>query len=110
MDDSDKNLLDFFSANYKPGLIGLVGTKDAIGLAIREAQSLVSSDRKPSLWSHCFILGDLRLDIRGSGVRDCYKQAGRDFLAKEISVSNTTPEDIARAGVNARVIKINRKS
>jgi hypothetical protein len=213
MGDLDKNLLDFFSANYKPGLIGLVGTKDATGLAVREAQSLITSDHKPSLWSHCFILGDLRLDMRGSGgtmtkspyifesdlkvklfkpqvrngaqenwigkwcvkkvehaavidfglsdserdnilanalqlvdeqvlypiqellgtwlaiitgkqwlpnplgdpnhamycsafVRYCYKQAGKDFPGAEISVSNTTPEDIARAGIEAGVIRI----
>ncbi len=217
MDDLNKNLLNFFSVNYKPGLIGLVGTNDAIGLAIREAQSLITKDRKPSLWSHCFILGDLRLDMRGSEgtttrspyifesdlkvklfkpqvrngaqenwigkwcvekvehaaiidfglsdserdnilanalqlvdeqvlypiqellgtwlaiiagkqwlpnplddpnhamycsafVRYCYKQAGKDFLGTKIDVSNTTPEDIARAGIEAGVIRINQKS
>lgn len=61
------DLLKFFTDNYTPGAIGLVGTKDAIGLAIREAQSLITKDHKPSLWSHCFILGDLRLDRRGPG-------------------------------------------
>src|SRR4030042_4412618 len=67
MNDLNEKLLDFFSVNHKSGLIGLVGTNDAIGLAIREAQSLITKDGKPSLWSHCFILGDLRLDLRGSG-------------------------------------------
>ena len=61
----NQQLLDFFTANHKPGLIALVGTNDAIGLAIREAQSLITKDGKPSLWSHCFILGDLRFDRRG---------------------------------------------
>jgi len=205
-------ILDFFSKNYKAGLIGLVGTNDVIGMAIREAQSLITKDGKPSLWSHCFILGDLRLDRRGPGntksrspyifesdlkvnlfkpqlrngaqenwigkwcregvenaavidfglsdnekdnalatalqlvdeqvlypiqellgtwlaiitkkqwllnplndphamycsafVRHCYKEAGKDFLGHEISISNTTPEDIARAGIEAGAIKI----
>jgi hypothetical protein len=67
MDDINKDLFNFFSSNFKPGLIALVGTNDFIGLAIREAQSLITKDKKPSLWSHCFILGDLRLDRRGSG-------------------------------------------
>ena len=39
-------------------------------------------------------------------VRYCYKQAGKDFLGTEIDVSNTTPEDIARAGIEAGVIRI----
>jgi hypothetical protein len=207
METLNMKLLDFFSSNYKPGLIGLVGTKDAIGIAIREAQSLITKDGKPSLWSHCFILNNLRLDRRGPGgtktkspyifesdlkvklfkpqvrngaqenwigkwyvekvenaaiidfglsdderdnilatalqlvdeqvlypiqellgtwwaiitgkqwlpnplndphamycsafVRYCYKEAGKDFLGAEISVSNTTPEDIARVGIKS---------
>jgi uncharacterized protein YfaT (DUF1175 family) len=40
-----------------------------------------------------------------SFVRYCYKEAGRDFLDHEISVSNTTPEDIARDGINEEVVK-----
>jgi hypothetical protein len=207
METLNMKLLDFFSVNYKPGLIGLVGTKDAIGIAIREAQSLITKDGNPSLWSHCFILNNLRLDRRGPGgtrtrspyifesdlklkifkpqvrngaqenwigkwcvkkvenaaiidfglsdeerdnilatalqlvdeqvlypiqellgtwwaiitgkqwlpnplnnphamycsafVRYCYKEAGKDFLGAEISVSNTTPEDIARVGIKS---------
>ena len=206
------NLLEFFTNHYKPGTIGLVGTKDVIGLAIREAQRNVTTDAKASLWSHCFIFGELRLDRRGFGgalskspyifesdlhvnllkpqlrngaqenwigkwcketvenaavidfglsevvkdnvlatalqlvdeqvlypiqellgtwlimitkkqwipnpfddphamycsafVRYCYKEAGRDFLGKEISISNTTPEDIAQAGIKAGKIAI----
>jgi hypothetical protein len=32
-------------------------------------------------------------------VRHCYKEAGVDFLGPEVSVSNTTPEHIAQAGI-----------
>jgi len=39
-------------------------------------------------------------------VRYCYREAGRDFLGSEISVSNTTPEDIAQAGIKTGAIKI----
>lgn len=66
MSEINKKLLDFAYKNYKPGIIGLVGTKDAIGTAIREAQAPITADGKPSKWSHCFILGDLRFDRRGS--------------------------------------------
>jgi hypothetical protein len=211
-EELNSTLLDFFTSNYKPGIIGIVGTKGMIGMAIREAQRAVTVDEKPSLWSHCFILGDLRLDRRGLGgekskspylfesdlkinllksqirngaqenwigkwcqeevenaavidfglsadqeedilatalqlvdeqvlypiqellgtwwaiivkkrwlpnpvddphamycsafARYCYKEAGRDFIGSEVSVSNTTPEDIAQAGMKAGAIKI----
>jgi len=206
------NLLKFFVGHYKPGIIGLVGTRDAIGLAIREAQREVTGDGKSSLWSHCFIFGELRLDRMGpegtkskspyifesdlevtlssaqlrngaqenwigkwcketvenaavidfglseaqrdgvlatalqlideqvlypiqellgtwlaiitkkqwlpnplddphamycsAFVRHCYKEAGKDFLGQEVSVSNTTPEDIAQEGIKEGKIEI----
>ncbi len=212
MNTLSSQLLDFFTGNRKPGLIGLVGTKDTIGMAIRKAQGAITGDGKASLWSHCFIFCELRLDLRGPGgtktkspyifesdlqvnffqpqlrngaqenwigkwcrdevenaavvdfglsddeqstilatalqlvdeqvlypiqellgtwwaiimkkqwlpnplddphamycstfVRYCYKKAGRNFLDNTISISNTTPEDIARAGINTGAIKI----
>ena len=212
MEEINEKLLRFFTEYYKPGVIGMVGTGDTIGLAIRQAQKAVTVDGKASLWSHCFIFGDLRFDRRGAGggksknpyifesdlkvnlfkpqlrngaqenwvgkwcreevenaavidfglsederdtilatalqlvdeqvlypihellgtwwaiimkkrwlpnplddphamycsafTRYCYKEAGRDFLGPEVSVSNTTPEDIAQAGVKAGTIKI----
>ena len=212
MEEINEKLLQFFTWYYKPGIIGIIGTKGTIGMAIREAQSAVTVDKKPSLWSHCFILGDLRLDRRGAGgakskspylfesdlhidlfksqlrngaqenwigkycrervenaavidfgisddqrdgilatalqlvdeqvlypiqellgtwwaiitkkqwmknplddphamycsafVRYCYKEAGKDFIGPGIDISNTTPEDIAQAGIKAGAIKI----
>jgi hypothetical protein len=212
MEELNPRFLEFFTTNYKPGIIGIVGAKGMIGMAIREAQKAVTTDGKASLWSHCFILGDLRFDRRGPGgakskspyifesdikinlfktqlrngaqenwigkwcredvenaavidfglsedqkdnilatalqlvdeqvlypihellgtwwaiitkkqwlpnpfddphamycsafTRYCYKEAGKDFLGNEISVSNTTPEDIAQAGIKAGAIKI----
>lgn len=211
-EELNPKLLEFFTSNYKPGIIGIVGAKGMIGMAIREAQRVMTLDGKLSLWSHCFILGDLRLDRRGLGgekskspylfesdlrinfvksqirngaqenwigkwcreevenaavidfglsddqeddvlatalqlvdeqvlypihelfgtwwamimkkrwlpnpvddphamycsafTRYCYKEAGKDFIGSEISVSNTTPEDIARAGIKAGAIRI----
>lgn len=212
MTSLNKEVLDFFTANFKPGAIGIVGAKDSVGLAVREGQKLLTLDGKPSLWSHCFLLGDLRFDRRGANdsivkspyifesdiilklfklllrngaqenwigkwcqekieniglidfglnadetkmvlatalqlvdeqvlypihellgtwwaivtkkqwlpnplddphamycssfVRYCYKEVGRDFLDQGISVSNTTPEHIAQAGIKAGMIKI----
>jgi hypothetical protein len=205
VEELNPRLLEFFTSHFKPGIIGIVGTKGTIGMAIREAQSPVTVDKKPSLWSHCFIFGDLRLDKRGpegakskspylfesdlkinllkaqlrngaqenwigkwckeevenaavidlglsedqrdnilatalqlvdeqvlypihellgtwwaiimkrqwlpnpvddphamycsAFVRFCYKEAKKDFIGPEVSVSNTTPEDIAQAGI-----------
>jgi hypothetical protein len=214
MEELIPQLLQFFTTHYKPGIIGIVGTKGTIGSAIREAQKAVTVNGEASLWSHCFILGELRFDRRGANgtksispyifesdlhvdlfksqlrngaqenwigkhcrervenaavidfglsedqrddilatalqlvdeqvlypihellgtwwaiiakkqwlpnpvddphamycsafVRYCYKEAGRDFIGPEVSVSNTTPEDIARSGIKAGAIKIYR--
>jgi len=214
MEELNLQLLEFFTTYYKPGIIGIIGSKGTIGLAIREAQKAVTADGKASLWSHCFIFGDLRFDRRGAGstkskspyifesdlhvdlfksqlrngaqenwigkycrervenaavidfglsedqrdnilatalqlvdeqvlypihellgtwwaiitkkqwvpnplddphamycsafTRYCYKEAGRDFIGPEISVSNTTPEDIAQAGNKAGAIEFFR--
>ncbi len=64
MTDIREDLLQFFMENYKPGAIGIVGTKDTIGKAIRAAQIPLTTDRRESLWSHCFVFNDLRLDRR----------------------------------------------
>ena len=212
MEELNPKLLEFFTSNYRPGIIGIIGAKDMIGMAVREAQRAVTIDGKASLWSHCFIFGDLRLDRRGASstkskspyifesdlkvnllkaqlrngaqenwigkwcreevenagvidfglsedqkenilatalqlvdeqvlypihellgtwwaiimkkrwlpnpvddphamycsafTRSCYKEAGKDFIGPEVSVSNTTPEDIAQAAIKAGAIKI----
>jgi hypothetical protein len=38
------------------GLIGLVGSCDLPGVAMRRAQSILRWDRRPSLWSHAFLI------------------------------------------------------
>jgi hypothetical protein len=212
MEKLNLKLLRFFTEHYKPGIIGIVGTKHTIGMAIREAQKAITVDGEASLWSHGFIFGDLRLDRRGKGgtksrspyifesdlkvdvfkpqlrngaqenwigkycrekvenagvidfgfseterenilatglqlvdeqvlypiqellgtwwaiitkkewlpnpvddphamycsafVRYCYNEAGADFLGPEVSVSNTTPEHIAQAGIKAGKLKL----
>ena len=210
MEELNPKLLDFFTTHYKPGIIGLIGSKGTIGMAIREAQKAITTDGEASLWSHCFIFGELRFDRRGADgsrskspyifesdlkidvfksqlrngaqenwigkhcrekvenaavidfgllenqrdnilatalqlvdeqvlypihellgtwwaiitkrqwlpnpvddphamycsafVRYCYKEAGRDFLGPEISVPNTTPEDVVQVGIKAGAI------
>lgn len=212
MNKLNDKLLAFFTEHYKPGVIGLVGTNDLIGLAIREAQREVVEDNKASLWSHCFIFSELRFNLSGPGktkskspyifesdlkvdllkpqicngaqeswigkwcinkvenaaiidfgltedekdtvlatalqlvdeqvlypilellgtwwaiimmkqwqrnplddphamycsafVRYCFKEAGKDFLGNNVSVSNTTPEDIAKVGIETGAIEI----
>jgi len=64
MSDIRNELLQFFMTNYRPGAIGLVGTNDTIGKAIRAAQGMITKGYRASLWSHCFIFNELRLDRR----------------------------------------------
>lgn len=61
----DPEALHFFSRHYRPAAIGLVGTDDPVGRAIREAQKRITGDGRASLWSHCFLFGDVRFDRRG---------------------------------------------
>lgn len=204
----NNEILRFFTDHHEPAAIGLIGTNDPVGIAIRSAQRSITADGHPSLWSHCFLFGSLRLDRRrkeggksrssyifesdlqgdlkrpllisgaqenwigkwcgsnvehaacidfnlssderdeilatalqlvsdqiqypvhellgtwwsiiineqwqpnpldsphamhcSSFVRYCYKMAKRDFLDNAVSISNTTPEDIARAGTQVR--------
>lgn len=44
-----------------------------------------------------------------SFVRYCYREAGRDFLGRDITISNTTPEDIALAGTKGGAITVYRQ-
>jgi hypothetical protein len=37
IEELNPKLLEFFTDHYKPGIIGIVGTKGTIGMAIREA-------------------------------------------------------------------------
>ncbi len=59
------NLLDFFVSNYGRGRVALIGASDWIGEAVRAGQAGLTPNGKPSLWSHTFILGELRPDRRG---------------------------------------------
>ena len=55
--------IDELSEQDGLGLIGLVGSCDLPGVALRRAQSILRWDRRPSQWSHAFLLvggGELR--------------------------------------------------
>ncbi|MBN1424608.1 hypothetical protein JXA88_08630 [Candidatus Fermentibacteria bacterium] len=55
-------LFEFFTRHHRPGRIGFVGTTDAVGTAIRDAQSRITLDGTPSRWSHVFLMGEERAD------------------------------------------------
>ena len=65
----NQNLLSFFTSNYGRGRVALIGSSDSIGKAIRVSQSKLTPDDKSSLWSHAFIIGEMRPDRRDSGQR-----------------------------------------
>jgi hypothetical protein len=53
---------EFWKRWAKKGTVGLVGGTSAIHQAICEAQSLITPDRKPSLWAHAFVFTGRRPD------------------------------------------------
>ncbi len=63
----NEDLLSFFTVHYGRGRLVLVGASDLIGEAIRVSQRRLTPDGKPSLWSHAFIIGEMRPDQRGPG-------------------------------------------
>ncbi|MBW2038902.1 MAG: hypothetical protein JRI46_04785 [Deltaproteobacteria bacterium] len=63
----NEDLLHFFISNYGRGHVVLVGASDLIGEAIRVGQCKLTPNGGPSLWSHTFIIGEMRPDQRGPG-------------------------------------------
>ena len=63
----NNDLLSFFLSNYGRGRVGLVGCSDFLGDAVRAGQKGLTPDGEPSLWSHVFIMGEMRPDRRGAG-------------------------------------------
>ena len=63
----NEQLLHFFLAHYGRGFVGLVGSSDFVGESIRVSQRKLTPDGQPSLWSHAFIIGEMRPDRRGPG-------------------------------------------
>jgi hypothetical protein len=61
------DLAAFFVQHYAPGRVGLVGATDAVGTLIRGGQKHLTSDGRPSRWSHAFVLGERRDDGRTDG-------------------------------------------
>jgi hypothetical protein len=61
------HVLDFFRTHYAPGRVCLVGSKNPIYMAIREAQRSLTKDGKASRYNHCFLMGNTRKDKRDDG-------------------------------------------
>ena len=68
----NQKLVDFFTDGFISGAIGLVGGSDPLSRAIRTAQSQITEDGGPSLWSHSFILGEMRRDLNSVSGRSPY--------------------------------------
>jgi hypothetical protein len=60
-------LLTFFRTHFASGRICLVGANDIVGQLIRNGQAKLTPDKKPSKWSHTFIMGEQRDDSRNDG-------------------------------------------
>jgi hypothetical protein len=73
------------------GLIGLVGSSDLPGVALRRAQSILRWDRRPSLWSHAFLC------VGGGAIREValHSRAG---LFPEPADNAITPAALSHYG------------
>ena len=60
--EPNEELLAFLKNHHRVGRIGLLGTDDIVGAAIRDAQSSITIDTLPSKWSHAFLMAEIRAD------------------------------------------------
>lgn len=92
----NQELVQFFVQHYAPGRVALVGATDLIGRLIREGQAGLTEDRRPSRWSHTFLLGMTREDGRGDG--NVY------IFESDLRVS-TSEWQIENGSMESRVVK-----
>jgi hypothetical protein len=81
-------------------LIGLVGSCDMPGVTLRRAQSILRWDRRPSLWSHAFLVVEPLEHGADAGIREVviHSRAG---LFPEPAHNAVTPASLGRYA-NAR--------
>lgn len=81
-------------------LIGLVGSGDLPGVALRRAQSILRWDRRPSLWSHAFL-------VVGDGIREVtlHSRAGHFPEPADNAITPATLEHYAK-DPNAALLKV----
>ncbi len=63
----NQKVLDFFQQNYAPGRVCLIGSASPIYKLIRDGQSKLTKDGKPSKYNHTFLMGLQRDDGWGDG-------------------------------------------
>jgi len=99
----NKDLLAFFLRHFRPGRIGLVGTDDFIGEAIREAQRTLTLDGRDSKWSHAFLMGERRVDgnfyIFESDLEPDFERPQVKNGAQESPLAKWTVEEVKYAAV-----------
>ncbi len=81
------------------GLIGLVGSSDLPGVALRRAQSILRWDRRPSLWSHAFLL------VGGGEIREValHSRAGHFPEPADNAITAATLDHYASPRLDANV-------
>lgn len=89
-------------------LIGLVGQCDLPGVTLRRAQSVLRWDRRPSLWSHAFLIVDARVDgadVAGTRIREVALQPRTGAFPEPAynAVTDATLANYASAVIDANV-------
>jgi hypothetical protein len=91
--------IDELSDRDGRALIGLVGSRDLPGVALRRAQSILRWDRRPSMWSHAFLLTGAS-DLREVAL---HSRAGHFPEPARNAITPATLEHYAKAHVDANV-------
>jgi hypothetical protein len=63
----NQSVLKFFSQHYAPGRVCLIGSANPLYKLIRDGQSRLTKDGKPSRYNHTFLMGVQRQDGRDDG-------------------------------------------
>jgi hypothetical protein len=63
----NQSVLSFFRQHYAPGRVCLIGSANPLYKLIRDGQSKLTKDGKPSRYNHTFLMGTQREDGFGDG-------------------------------------------
>lgn len=113
----DNRNADFIRTHAAPGRIGLCGTSDWIGKAIRKAQAPLTADGHRSLWSHAFIFSEQRadghwwilesdLDLRGRQIRLGVQENRADRYFDETAFPNLAILDFDLDASQTRMVQV----
>jgi hypothetical protein len=92
----NENVLNFFRQHYAPGRVCLIGSASPIYKLIRDGQSKLTKDGKPSRYNHTFLIG-LQRD-------DGWNDGGIYIYESDLHVS-TSEWEVRNGVMESRIVK-----